>query len=337
MPVLLSALLVSASAVAVTIPLVGVGNAGNAPDTRYNANGFGAVGYEYSIGKTEISYAQYTEFLNAVAKSDPYGLYHENMELSSWGGILRSGTPGSYSYAVRPAAAGQGPGGTPYTYGDKPVVFVGWYDAVRFANWMHNGQGNGDTETGAYTLLGGTPIPSNGDTVTRNVGAQWWLPSENEWYKAAYYQPAGGVYYDFATGTNLFPNNNLPSNDTGNSANAFATGLGYTTGNPDYPMTNVGAYTLSVSPYGTQDQVGNVAEWNETSIGVIFRGLRGGGWNGPVGAGHAFVRDDDFHPTTEGGTVGFRLATVPEPGTMLLVVLGALAAWGVKPRGRRNR
>ena len=74
--------------------------------------------------------------------------------------------------------------------GDKPVNFVSWYDAIRFANWLNNGQGDGDTETGAYTLLGGTPTPSNGSSITRNPGATWFLPSEDEWYKAAYYQPA---------------------------------------------------------------------------------------------------------------------------------------------------
>ncbi len=74
--------------------------------------------------------------------------------------------------------------------GDKPVNYVSWYDSIRFANWLNNGQGTGDTETGAYTLLGGTPTPSNGVSITRNAGATWFLPSEDEWYKAAYHQPA---------------------------------------------------------------------------------------------------------------------------------------------------
>jgi formylglycine-generating enzyme required for sulfatase activity len=69
--------------------------------------------------------------------------------------------------------------------GDKPVNYVSWYDAARFTNWLHNGQGAGSTETGAYTLSGNTGI------ITKNVGATVWLPSEDEWCKAAYYQPSG--------------------------------------------------------------------------------------------------------------------------------------------------
>jgi formylglycine-generating enzyme len=66
--------------------------------------------------------------------------------------------------------------------GNKPVNFVTFYDSIRFANWLHNGQGSGDTETGAYTL-------ADGESVTRNAGATWFLASESEWYKAAYHDP----------------------------------------------------------------------------------------------------------------------------------------------------
>ena len=87
---------------------------------------------------------------------------------------------------------------------DYPVVNVTWYDAIRFANWMNNGQGNGDTETGAYTILGGTPTPSNGDSITRNPARQS-MPSENEWYKAAYYDPTTTSYYLYPTSSNTPP------------------------------------------------------------------------------------------------------------------------------------
>lgn len=63
---------------------------------------------------------------------------------------------------------------------------MSYFDALRFVNWLHNGQGDGDTETGAYTLLGGTPTPSN-ELVGRNPGAQIFLPTDAEWYKAAFY------------------------------------------------------------------------------------------------------------------------------------------------------
>ncbi len=140
------------------------------------------MGYDYLIGTYEVTNAQYAEFLNAKAASDPLGLYNTSMGDPSTnstfvghGGITRSGSSGSYSYS---AIAGRG---------DMPVNYVSFYDSLRFANWLNNGQGSGDTETGAYTLLGGTAAPSNGMTVTRNAGATIFLTSENEWYKAAYY------------------------------------------------------------------------------------------------------------------------------------------------------
>ena len=248
----------------VTFDFAHIGNAGNAGElSGSGAGGFGpdaivgAVGYNYAISKTEVTNAQYVEFLNSVAATDTYGLYNTNMSSSTRAGITRSGSSGSYSYAVKANAAGAGPGGADYTYADKPVVYVSWYDSVRFTNWLHNGQGAGDTETGAYTLLGGTPTPSNGLSVTRNSGAQYWLPSEDEWYKAAYHDASAGLagtYFDYAIGTDTDPDNSLPSVDSGNSANYWDGGF---THNYSYPLTDVGAYGLSASPYGTFDQSGN--------------------------------------------------------------------------------
>ena len=90
-------------------------------------------------------------------------------------------------------------------------------------------------------------------------------------------------------------------------------------------LTDVGAYGLSVSPYGTLDQGGNVAEWNE-QIGFSGeqRSFRGGGWD--------FLASDlaasdvgDLVPTSEGNDIGFRVArAIPEPGQALLVLTGGL-------------
>src|SRR6476620_6143949 len=173
-----------ASAAPITIDTVFVGNAGNANNTP-PALPVGAVDHEYWIAKYEVTVGQYAEFLNAKAKSDPLGLYNTNMGSDVFGGITRSGVSGGFTYAAKT------------DMGNKPVNYVSWYDAIRFANWLHNGQGNGDTETGAYTILGGTPIPSNGLSITRNFGAKWFLPSVDEWYKAAYYDPASSSYYRY--------------------------------------------------------------------------------------------------------------------------------------------
>lgn len=133
-------------------------------------SGFGSVSYAYKISKYPITNNLYCDFLNLKAKSDPYALYNTNMGSAIYGGITRTGVSGSYSYTVKPNMS------------NKPVVYISWYDALRFANWMHNGANNGSTETGAYSING-----AFGGAFTRNTNAKFWLPSEDEWYKAAYY------------------------------------------------------------------------------------------------------------------------------------------------------
>src|SRR5262249_24964398 len=157
------ALFWAATALPATIPTVSVANPGNPADFRYYGVGYGAVPYSFNIAQREVTNAQYTEFLNAVAASDPYALYSTSMASDTRGGIIRSGAVGNYTYSVKPPALNGS-----YGYDNKPVVFVSWFDAIRFANWMNNGQGNADTEDGAYTLLGGTATPSNADSITRN-------------------------------------------------------------------------------------------------------------------------------------------------------------------------
>jgi formylglycine-generating enzyme required for sulfatase activity len=291
----------------VVIDTVPIGNPSNAGDLQGEAF-YGRVTYNYRIAKTEVTNAQYVEFLNAKAATDTYGLYNTFMgAASSQGGITRSGSSGSYTYAVKASVPGLGPNGGPYTYGDKPVVYVSWLDAVRFANWMHNGQGSGDTETGTYNI--GLSV------ITRTANQAWFLPTENEWYKAAYYDGASAQYRDYPTNSDTAPNNNMPASDTGNSANFRVGVTGFTTSNQDYPQTPAGAYAASDSAYGTFDQGGSVWEWNETIVTTsptTQRGLRGGGWDSEVETLAASYRSS-AHQGTENHHVGFRLATLP-PG-----------------------
>jgi hypothetical protein len=229
--------------------------------------------------------------------------------------------------------------------GDKPVNFVGWYDAIRFANWLHNGQGSGDTETGAYTLgtLDAVGEPLNGAGITRNAGATWFLTSEDEWYKAAYYDPTlsggSGDYWDYATQSNSAPTV-ATANSVGDISNPGVNVANYNQGadwnSVDGNLTTVGsAGPLSESYYGTSDQSGNVWEWNEAIISGSSRGLRGGGLSNIFGGLLASVREDEF-PTAELANMGFRVATVPEPATLMLAGLGlaCIAVWGV---GKRRR
>lgn len=113
---------------AITIDTAYVGDAGNTVDTT----GFGSVDYDYRIGKYEVTAGQYTAFLNAVATADTYGLYNANMASTDDGsGINRSGPSGSYSYTVDAA------------FVNRPVNYVSFWDACRFANWLGNGQKSG--------------------------------------------------------------------------------------------------------------------------------------------------------------------------------------------------
>lgn len=304
------------------IATVPVGNPGNAPDTT----GYGAVDHYFRMGTTEVTNGQYVVFLNSVAKSDPYGLYTTDMTISPKGGIIRSGSSGNYSYSLKPPTPGNGLGGTDYAYENKPVIYVTWYDAIRFANWMHNGRGNGGTETGAYTLgeLDSNGVPLNGRNIIRNQGARWFVPSENEWYKAAYHKNDGvtGNYWDYPTQSDTKPNNNLPFEDTGNSA------LLWDGSHPlpdiNYSMLDVGLYPLTSGPYGTLDQAGNVWEWTEAlHTTPIYRVLRGGSWAGGVADGSSALTRS-FAGPSGGGTdsYGFRLASIPEPSTVALLVIG---------------
>ena len=99
-----------------------------APGNPADGNGLGAVAYEYPISQHEVSVREYVSFLNAVADTDTHGLFEENPAPYVGYGILRSGSPGSYAYSVVPGRA------------NTPVNLVSLYDAMRFVNWLHNGQ-----------------------------------------------------------------------------------------------------------------------------------------------------------------------------------------------------
>ncbi len=311
---------------AVVIDLVTVGNPGNDNDNS-TGNLYGGVSDVYQIGMYEVTNAQYVEFLNAKAATDPLALYNANMNSNARGGITRSGSSGSYTYAAKA------------NMGNKPVNFVSWYDAIRFANWMNNGQGSADTETGAYTILGGTPTPSNGLSITRNGGATWFLTSESEWYKAAYYQPGASSndYWLYPTASDTAPTVATAST-TGDISNPGANVANYLSGadwnSQNGNVTTVGsASAASDSYYGTFDQGGNVWEWNEALISGSFRGLRGGSFNSIAPNLQSSDRRN-FNPTDEVVNFGFRVATVPEPSTAVLCIAGCVGAWVLRRRFR---
>ena len=287
------------SVASASIPTVPIGNPGNAADPLTD-NLYGSVAYTYNIGATEVTNAQYAAFLNAVAATDTHSLYNTDMA-GSFGGITRSGSPGSYTYAT---VSGRE---------NNPVNYVSFWDATRFANWLHNGQPSGPqnastTEDGAYTL-GGVTNPLNA-SITRNAGWQWAVTSEDEWYKAAYHQPAsaGGDadnYWLYPTQSNSVPTT-AQANFSGVIGNTAA----------------VGSYAANY--YGTFDMGGNVNEWNELIIG-FNRGIRGGSFGSLGNSLRADVRNS-YIPASEVNDVGFRVSQVPGPGSVALLAIGGLGA-----------
>ncbi len=257
---------------AATPVFVPVGDAGNAKD----ATGFGAVSYAYRIGAFEVTRTEYAAFLNAVAATDTHTLYNPSMN------ITRAGASGSYTYSA--------------VAGTCSVAYVSWYDALRFANWLHNGQPTG-AQTAATTEDGAYAFTSDTNAGPRKAGAKAYLPNEDEWYKAAYYQ--GGTdawYWAFPTRSDTAPLATPPPGDD-NSANYDRIVGG---------VTAAGAYGLSQGFYGTHDQAGNLWEWIETAMDTD-RGIRGGSYVDYPLLLNSWYRDSQ-DPAQVNEFVGFRIA-----------------------------
>ena len=147
------------------------------------------------------------------------------------------------------------------------MILVSFLSAMRFVNWLENGQGEAGTESGTYTI-------GTGVSETRASNATYFIPNNDEWYKAAFYDPTladgAGGYWRYATQSSEFPTFEAPPGGT-NSVNTAESNLDGT--------TEVGAYSDSVSYYGTFDQTGNAWEWTEAHAETQpFRCMRGGGY-----------------------------------------------------------
>ncbi|MEY4565140.1 MAG: hypothetical protein RLY14_110 [Planctomycetota bacterium] len=275
-----------------SLQFVDVGDAANPPDK----NGRGAVAYRYRISKYEITTSQWVEFLNAKAKEDSDGgLWNNDMDkaLSGEGPrceIKRAGVKGNYSFSVSSE------------YANRPVTHVSLLDVCRFCNWLHNGQGDGDTEEGAYTLKGywGT----DGRRIRRNPNAKFFIPTEDEWYKAAYYDPkvpSGPRYWKYPTRSDEKPSRVLLSS---NAANWFDNDYLDST----HYFLDVGSFSNAIGPYGTYDQAGNVYEWTEDLKPPFLRSLRGGAFNSDDAGLNIPTSNPVFSSISDVTNVGVRIA-----------------------------
>ena len=279
-----------------TMTFVDIGNAGNADDTTGKPNPAGAVGYAYGLGKYEVSEDMITKF-NAS----------QTLQITK---TLR---------------------GT-----NKPATSVSWNEAARFTNWLNTSTGGSE----AYNATGGVntnialwdatlnPLDYDINNPYRSLRATYVLPSMDEWYKAAYYNPTTSTYFDFPNGSNTAP-----------TAVASGTGVGTAVYNGQTGPADVNL-AGGLSPYGIMGLGGNVWEWEETSFDLnnssdsSDRGIRGGDWDFNSNYLSSSARSNN-NPADESANVGFRVASlsssaasVPEPGTfgvLSLVGLGLVA------------
>jgi formylglycine-generating enzyme required for sulfatase activity len=233
---------------------------------------------------------------------------------------------------------------------------VSWFDSARFSNWMANGQPTGaqsstTTENGAYNVNGaisGNAVAKNATNPNTSAAPTFYVPNQNEWYKAAYYSPTlnsgSGGYYAYATQSNTAPGNIVGS--AANQVNYALGGVFSVTQSSSYSgsqnyLTDVGAFSGSGSFYGTFDQSGNVFQWNDLDGAAgSSRGLRGGYWyNDAFFLSSSGGKSND--PSVVGSDIGFRLAgsAVPEiDPNGLSAVLGLIAGGlGLLERRRYGR
>ena len=312
---------------------VSVGDLNNTADTQVmndGTSGYGSVGYLYDLGKYEVTNAQYTVFLKDAAKTTLYsttwGLYNTQMGNTSnkRTGITQSGSSPSFTYALRA------------NFDYKPVNYVNWNNAAAFCNWLTTG----DVNSGYYSMDANgiaTPNALSHNDYAKINGLTYFIPAEDEWYKAAYYK--GGSkdagYWDYATQSDTAPTS-VTATTTGvgkagsttpvtfgNYANYNNTAV-WNGSDANGNVTTVGT-NGGTGYYGTFDQNGNVWEWTEFIPLVYDRGLRGGAFY--------FIGVDTLHAgfpvsyysTGEDILFGFRVsAVVPEPATLCLLALGGL-------------
>lgn len=271
---------------------------GNPADT----NGFGAVDYQYWISD-EITNDQYVDFLNKVDPNgtDVFDLYDPQMETSPAGGIEFAPLgPKGAKYSVKLYIAATAGGLSIFSYADLPVNFVSFQDAARYANWLTNGKPSRTSglSSGSYDTTGSSFLYEGGPYA---------LPTEDEWYKAAYYL-GSTVYRNYPTVGGVVPTEAQCSTGA-NVLNASDTTLVFGSNCTSFG----GAFTPArvraaggQSELGVYDMGGNVWEWTEQLFG--FNGVvRGGGFLSGTSSLFKTASGVLFPRSGQNATLGFRL------------------------------
>jgi hypothetical protein len=329
MPTLLLSLACTASSALAQVPpdygyeWRTVGSPGNAPaqtsDFPFSIPGpRGGVDYEFRMSRTEVTVAQYFEFVQAYTTVYPNAPY-DNAIAGTF--IYRTGSAGSFQWHIIPNSS------------DLPAD-MGWNYAATYCNWLCNGKAVSPAAfaSGAYDTS--TFYPNPGDPqVVHTPGAPFWLPSVDEWTKAMFYDPnkngAGQAgYWWYPTRSDTPPVGGPPGTP------GAQTGAGDYTESPDNPFRDypVGSYPDTQSPWGLLDGSGGVREWIEGPNSYEFRFDVGSSnhstfleWEDRIGQN----RSDAFWAAAS----GLRLASsIPTPGSGVLLLLLA----GVSVRTRRR-
>lgn len=306
--------MISSSLAGPNISFVPIGDPNNPADS----NGRGSVAYDFEISQYEITNDEYVAFLNAVAATDPNGLFNSLMGTDPRGGIAQSGSSGNYTYTVRS------------NMGNKPVGYISFWDRCRFCNWLHNGcpegvQSAATTENGAYDLTDSDAITNN--SVTRNPEAKFFIPNMDEWHKAAYYDPRseaqGGPtgddnYWLYPTQSDSIPTP-ATANSIGDVSNPGPNVANYSS-SADWNGQNGNATSVgtaaATSYYGAYDLGGNAWDVIDLIVGS-YRQIRGGGFGSPNRL-RATETDGNnlFNVTNELDEHGMRIAALALPPTV---------------------
>lgn len=323
--------LLTATAVAGPVPdydfdwatIGAVGNSGLdlGPDDVY-LRGRGSVGYRYRISKLEITTAQWMEFINTFhTQGDEY---------------LRFGEPLNWGAEIDPTYDGPGQRWRLRNVADAerlPVSAVTWREAAQYCNWLHNGKLSSfdSLATGAYdtSTWGGNARDGFTDEERHLPGAKFWIPTLDEWIKAAYYDPnrngpgEGGWW--------LHPNGPDTALVSGWPVEGGQTSAGIEThGFPEEWNIPLGAYADMVSPWGLWDISGATDEWTESyrdefQFGRVFLGSYAGAtvWQYPD---QAWTLEGSGAVNSSNNSTGFRIASIPTPPTAAIAVVGIAVA-----------
>ncbi|MBL8745496.1 MAG: SUMF1/EgtB/PvdO family nonheme iron enzyme [Phycisphaerae bacterium] len=276
----------------------------------------GSVDYEYQISRTEVTGAEWFEFVQA------YGRYidtnHDNDTEFTSGAIVRTG-PGTY--ILHPLAANRS-------------IDVGWRYAARYCNWLHNGKADTPEafERGVYdsSTFGDVFTPTSigfTDQVAHSPDARYWLPTIDEWVKAAHFDPnrygeGQPGYWTYSTSSDEPP---IPGPvELGGQTSAAWPIFGAL-------RPEVAAYRDVQSPWGLWDTSGGEREWTESAaIGIgkplpEGRWVDGTSWRDPVWSIESLDRIDGLGAPYPANHFGIRLArAVPGAGCTSAVVCAIL-------------